>query len=460
MPTVKPIFWRQGMFLQPQHFQLAELCQAEKLNQIREQSRPWFWGITQLSVARESLINRQVEIESGSFIFQDGAIAEIDKNALIHSRSLEGIEVDPEEPLSVYVGLRKLSQLDPNVSVIHNNTEIESIQTRFFTHAAPETAADRYVNEKPADIQTLTYKLKIVFSHELKEHSDYHLIPVTRIVLDGEKLTYDHNFIPPLINIEASDTARRLVKELKDELSGRAFQLNSMTDSASSQGFDPNMMRYRLGLQALARYVPRFTHLSEATSVSPWDVYGYMRELVGEVSIFSRGINFLGENKDGEALIPAYRHSNIWECFSAARTLITQLLNEISIGPQFLVEFTRNEQRFEVDIPPEFFEDHVDFYLILNTESPWSDHSQSFLTTAKLAEVSMVETLIERSLPGVGVLHMPGPPAGLPKKAHANYARIDIHDDKWGQVINKKSLGLQWDEAPNDLSIELVILKK
>ena len=102
----------------------------------------------------------------------------------------------------------------------------------------------------------------------------------------------------------------------------------------------------------------------------------------------------------------------------------------------------------------------VDFYLILNTEQPWADHSQSFLTTAKLADSTTVEILAERSLPGVGLFHMPSPPAGLPKKAFANYARIDIHDDKWQQIHSKQNLALMWDEAPSDLKVELVILRK
>ncbi|MAK90639.1 MAG: type VI secretion system baseplate subunit TssK [Oceanospirillaceae bacterium] len=460
MPKVKSVFWRQGMFLQPQHFQYAELSQEEKLSQVRYMSRPWFWGVRDLSLANEALAIRQIEVESGSFVFQDGAIATINENASIQSRSLENIEVDPERPMDVYIGLRKLSQIDPNVTIIHNNTDVAGVSTRYYTDAAPVAVDDVYLNDQQAELQPLVYKLKIILPHELEDYADYHVIPVARIALDGEKLIFMKSFIPPLINLEASASALSIVKELRDELSGRAFQLSSIANASASQNFDPNMLRYRLGLQALSRYVPRFYHMSETPSVSPWDVYGFMRELVGEVSIFSRSINFLGENKDGESLLPAYEHTNLWDCFNAARTLITQLLNEISVGPQFLVEFERNDTRFTVDIPAEFFEDQVDFYLILNTEAPWSDHSQSFLTTAKLAEADMIDILIERSLPGIGVLHMPGPPPGLPKKNFANYARIDIHDEKWNQVINKKSLGLMWDEAPEDLKIELVILRK
>ncbi|WP_419811107.1 type VI secretion system baseplate subunit TssK [Bacterioplanoides sp.] len=457
---VKPVFWRQGMFLQPQHFQYAELSQAENLNKIREFSRPWFWGVSELSLAKESLATKHIDIEKATLIFQDGAMVDTASNAVLQGRSLADVDIDPEEPLTVYIGVKKLSSLEANVTVVHNDEDVAKVSTRFYTKADPEAVSDVYQNDQQAEVQSLFYKLKIIFEHELDDHADYLVIPVTRIALDGERLVYVKQYIPPMVNIGSSDIAMSLIKELRDELSGRAFQLNSIADASANNSADPNILRYRLGLQALSRYVPRFLHVSETTSVSPWDVYGQMRELVGEASIFSRNINFLGENKDGESELPPYHHVNVWECFNAARTLITQLLNEISIGPQFLVEFSRNETRYQVEIPNEFFEGQVDFYLILNTESPWSDHSQSFLTTAKLAEPDMVDILIERSLPGIGVLHMPGPPAGLPKKSHANYARIDVHDEKWSHVANKQRLSLVWDEAPEDLTIELVILKK
>jgi type VI secretion system protein ImpJ len=219
-------------------------------------------------------------------------------------------------------------------------------------------------------------------------------------------------------------------------------------------------LRYRIGLQTLSRYVPRLFHITETPDIHPWDVYGFLRELIGEVSTFTQDINFLGEDKNGERLLPSYQHSNIGECFIAARTLISQLLNEISVGPQFLVELDYDGRFFSTEVPAEFFEQHVDFYLILSTERTWSDHAQSFLTTAKLADDKTVEILAERSLPGVGLYHMPSPPAGLPKKAFANYARIDIHDDKWQQIQLRQNLALLWDEAPDDLKVELVILRK
>ncbi len=461
MATIKPIFWRQGMFLQPQHFQQSELLQNAQANLLREYSHPWFWGFISYSLAKLALQQKRVELDQAELVFQDGTHVKIGENAYIQQRQLDDIQIDPESPLKVYVALRNLSKLEHNVTVIQDITEAHQVQTRYFTFSAPESVEDVYSEGPAAELQTLTHKLTLVFEHEREAYSDYLLVPLAQITLDGENLVYPAEFIPPLITLAGTNDILRLVKELRDELTGRAIQLSSNNSATQQSGsFDPNLLRYRIGLQTLSRYVPRLFHITETPNIHPWDIYGFLRELIGEISTFTQDINFLGETNSGERLLPPYQHDNIGECFNSARNLISQLMNEISVGPQFLVELDYDGKYFSTNIPSEFFEQQVDFYLILNTEQPWADHSQSFLTTAKLADKSTVEILAERSLPGVGLFHMPSPPAGLPKKAFANYARIDIHDDNWQQIHNKQNLALMWDEAPEDLKVELVILRK
>ena len=120
----------------------------------------------------------------------------------------------------------------------------------------------------------------------------------------------------------------------------------------------------------------------------------------------------------------------------------------------------REQQSFKAEIPAEFFEDRADFYLILNSKETWENYSQSFFTSAKLAANNTIEVLIERSLPGIGLIHSPNIPSGLPKKDNANYVRIDTHDDEWLAIQRQQNISLYWDEAPQDLKIELVILKR
>jgi len=145
--------------------------------------------------------------------------------------------------------------------------------------------------------------------------------------------------MPPALALTSVPELLRMVKEIRDEVTGRAMQLSAYKSPVHSRtDFDANLLRYKMALQSLSRFVPRLFHITEYGDIHPWIVYGILRELVGEVSTYTDRVSVLGETKDGERLLPSYDHTELGGCFNAAGALITQLLNEITIGPQYLVE--------------------------------------------------------------------------------------------------------------------------
>ncbi len=460
MSLSQPIYWHHGMFLQPHHFQQSELFTQSQIDVIKKNVAPWLWGFINLELSSNTIAAKNIEIQTAELIFEDGTYAKINENAYLSSRSLEGIDIDPERPLIAYLALRKMSSFNANVSKIKDTSDANTVTSRFFTFDNPSEINDVYSKGDAAQAHELTLKLQIVFETEKEDYSDYSLMPFAKIALDGENLVMVTDYIPPAINVSGSRHLSAQLKDLKDELTGRAIQLKNGQVALGNNTIDANTLRYKMTLQALSRFVPRLTHEVNTQQMHPWGIYGGLRELIGEISTFTQDINLLGENSNGELLLPEYTHLNISECFNSARTVINQQLNDISVGPQFLVEMSRDEQQFTAQIPKDFFEDRADFYLIINSDTDWDDYSQSFFTTAKLAAKNTLEILIERSLPGIGLIHSPHVPTGLPKKENANYVRIDIHDDEWQSVQRQQNIALHWDEAPQDLQIELVILKR
>jgi type VI secretion system protein ImpJ len=455
----KPIFWHHGMFLQPQHFQQSEQYVNEKINVLKKHVSPWMWGFTQLDIATEALQSKKIEIQHAEFLMEDGTYINLGDNAFVSPRSIEGAEIDPESPNTIYFALKKHSGFSSNATKISNISEAADVSTRYFTFIDPTEINDLYTHGESAQVQQLTLKLDIVLESEKDKYSEYNLIPFAQIALDGERLTYVSDYIQPCLNIQGSQKLIKQITELKDELAGRAIQLKTGLAMLGSN-LDINALRYRMSLQALSRYVPRLAHEVSTAQIQPWAIYGGLRELTGEISTFTNDVNLLGETNQGEKLLPNYTHLNTGQCFSNIRGLINRLLNEISVGPQFLVEMTREDQAFKADIPKDFFAEKADFYLILNSAEEWDVFSQSLFTTAKLASKNTIDVLIERSLPGIGLIHSPTAPAGLPKKDQASYVRIDIHDDEWQSIERYQSLVMHWDDAPADLNVELVILKR
>src|SRR5262245_56540400 len=111
MEPLRPIFWGQGMFLQPQHFQQQDWYHDARLRHFFHLLLPHCWGIKSLAVNEPALQTFLFEVEQCELVTWDGTILrfrgdERPSNARLEPRSFEQ-ELDPGgKPLSVYLGLK------------------------------------------------------------------------------------------------------------------------------------------------------------------------------------------------------------------------------------------------------------------------------------------------------------------------------------------------------------------
>jgi type VI secretion system protein ImpJ len=77
---------------------------------------------------------------------------------------------------------------------------------------------------------------------------------------------------------------------------------------------------------------------------------------------------------------------------------------------------------------------------------------------AKFSSREHLPILIARALPGVGLEHLPVPPQELPRRAHSIYFSVNHHSDQWALVQKGNNIALYWDNAPEDLEVELMVV--
>ena len=111
-------------------------------------------------------------------------------------------------------------------------------------------------------------------------------------------------------------------------------------------------------------------------------------------------------------------------------------------------------------IPPRFLDEPNDYYLVFNLKTSIEQYMDSIGTAAKLGARNTVESLVERSLPGIAFRYVQVPPPGLPRRSNTYYMRIDTRDSQWPDVERSRELGFSWKDAPEDLRMELVVLRR
>ncbi len=458
----RPLFWHQGLFLQPQHFQLNDMYTQSLLRPFNKYMRPHFWGVGDQEIQETALGTRNFNLLQGEYLFPDNTYLVFPGNAVIEARSFDESWVEGGKPFTVYAGIRKFMDSGENVTVLSKLEGISEVPTRFVTTTDPEEIENLHQTAPKAKVKRLFYALKIFWENELEHLGDYVTVPVAQLIRAGEEVALSKTFIPPTLWISGGKPLIRIVKEIRDQLSSRGHQLEEYKKERGihSAEFGSRDMVYLLALRTLNRYVPMLFHLTESAQVHPWDVYGVLRQIVGELSAFSERINMLGEQEDGTRLLPNYDHRNLFHCYSSAQSLITQLLDDITAGPEYVIQLVYDGTYYAAETPPSIFEGKNRFYLVMETDEDPKAILTSLEHAAKISSRETLPILIARALPGIKLEHMPVPPQELPRRARSIYFQINHHGDYWSQVEKSHNLAMYWDAAPDDLRVELMVVGK
>jgi type VI secretion system protein ImpJ len=456
----KPLFWHQGLFLQPQHLQLESRYQETLDHPLKHYLQPHFWGVGGFSVSKATLGNRSFQLTDGRFLFSDSTYVELPGNAVVMARSFEADWEQGSQQFGVYLGLRKFNPSGRNVTVVDDPSNIYDVHTRWVTAGTSEQVPDLHREGPDADVQKLSYVLKLFWETEKDRLGDYDLIPLARLEREQDQVRLSAQYIPPCLCVGADETLFKIVKEIRDQIGARSRQLEAYKRDRGlhSAEFGARDMVYLLALRSLNRYAALLNHYTSVRTVHPWVVYGLLGQLVAELSTFAGDISFTGETADGQKLLAAYRHDDAAPAFASALSLITRLLDQITAGPEYILPLMFDGTYFGTDLPPAVFDGRNRFFLILETQADPQLVLTALERIAKLGSREALPLLIARSLSGVGMDHLAVVPQELPRRAHAVYFQVNHHSDPWAQVQKGKNLALYWDTAPEDLKVELMVV--
>ncbi|OCR25107.1 hypothetical protein AFK24_09985 [Pseudomonas syringae] len=453
------LYWHQGLFLQPQHFQQNDARIEYRLTRTTELNHPYPWGLISSKINEPALVAKQCLLDQLSVRFPEGTLAEYPGNAVLESRTLDPGEFSGGRTL--YVGLRRLLPGDANAQVFETLAEGARAEARFIVAADPEVIGDRLGNSPEARVRAMSYVLRLFWEDELEHLSAYELMPIARLDLDGDRVRPIQRYVPPSVNLGASPMLMQTLREVRDELVGRARQLSVYKQPGESRRGDVDgaQINHLMALAVLNRYGPRLTHLLETPQVSPWELFGTLRQLVGELSLFSDVCDMLGETPDGRQLVPPYKHEDAGVASIALVALIGQQLNEISIGSELLVRLPLSEGLHQAELPDAFFGPRHRYFLVARSAVDPVWLAESLPLDGKLGAVSAMEGLVNRALPGVELIYLQVPPQGLPRVAGALYFRLETLSDGWETLQSERQAAFFLPQPPADLIIDLVVVR-
>ena len=474
MEPLRPIFWGQGMFLQPQHFQQQDWYNQARVRHLLHLFSPFCWGVKSLKVNESALQNFLFEVEHCEVVTWDGTVLRFleevrSNNAKLQPRSFEA-DLDPSgKPLSVYLGIKKLQLEDRNIREGASNgtdTAEDSGHARFTIEEAE--VPDLYAGgEQISPMQYLVHETHLLFDAPLSRSQDYELVKIAEVqrASDGDGAVLSSQFIPPCITTHSSSVLEGMIKEIRELLTAKGRELSEYQSQQNDRMVElgAKELGYLVMNQTINRYIPLFHHYLEMSEqIHPNHIYALLRQLVGELSTFSNTTSALGA-LEIEDVLPPYQHDNLWPCFDLATKRAKELLTAMTAAPvgDILLQYD-GEEYFTADLNPDIFAGDNRYYLAIKSDLSPSVLHDKLQNTGKVASLRTMPQLREYYLLGLALEPLETCPEELIRRAHYRYFFIDTNQsENWTDIETNQNIAISvYDEdlVPQETEIRLLVV--
>jgi len=278
-------------------------------------------------------------------------------------------------------------------------------------------------------------------------------LPLARVLRDGfGHYVFDERFIPPCVQISASDRlmsiARRLVEILNEK---------SMTLSAAgggrwfTSGMSAHQVRSFWFLHALDSSLAPLRHICFSRHGHPEQLYYELLRLGGALCTFGL------DSQPGS--LPLYDHLNLEQCFEDLDRHIRDHLEKLAPSNCLSIALQPGARYFHQG-PITDSRCLGRSRWILGIVSTMGEASL-ITTTAQLVKVcsaKFVGELVKRALPGLTLTHLPAPPAAISPKVTTQYFSVTKSGPCWDHIVETKEVGIY---VPGDIpnaEVELLVV--
>lgn len=443
MPAPNRIFWGEGLFLRPQHFQqqalYVESCLAQHLRQVH--AAPW--GIRAASLDAEALRSGQLRLNRLDAVFQDGMLVNAPSdNPLPLERNLGDIPQLGIQTI-IYACLPSLNDFGGNCTD-GNSATTRPVRYLIARHQQP----DLFTDALEAELTCLHANVRLLTE---EENRDGHLcLPIARITKNANATwEIDPNYIPPLIEIAGSPYLAMICRRLLD-----ISLVKSQALAATHRERVKSVVEYGTSdiasfwlLHTVNRTFPLLNHLATVPT-HPETLYALLAQLCGELMTFSSERTL----RD----IPVYQHENLSLVFSRLDTLIRELLETVVSNRYAEIPLINTKPSFFVGrLDSERLVENVDYYLSVSSEMPTVDVLETVPLKLKVGSPDDVEKILNSALGGVRLAHAAQTPAALPVRVGNHYFALEPQGGIFERMLKSRSICLYVPQTLLEFKLEL-----
>jgi type VI secretion system protein ImpJ len=443
---MQPVLWTKGVLLSPQHLQTQDRF-LEDLLQFQLSGLTYCpWGFHRLEIDHEALAGGRFALSAASGIFPDGLLFDMPTaDALPAPKVLEGSWEPDQQTLDVYLTVPEYRPGGYNVATGPNGA-----RTRYAADVQLRRDENTGLAEKP--IQVARKNVRLLVEGEALEGNTVMRVARLRRSTTGD-YQLDPRFVPPLLDIAASEHVMSIARRLVEILSAKSTTLSGMRrqKNQSLADFSISDIASFWLLYTINTYLPQLRHLFETRRGHPAELYESMLALAGALTTFSSTLH----PRD----LPAYEHEELERSFTLLDEQLRILLDTVVPAtwvslPLRMVQPSIHATALDQD---RYFA-APQIYLAVAAAARPVDVAQRAPHLVKLGSADRIEHLIRQALPGIPLAHVPNPPGAIPVKLDHSYFLLDTRSAEWQAVIRARNLAAYVPADFPNAQLELVIV--
>lgn len=422
MKQLQPVIWTKGTFLTPQHLQVQDRFVEDSLNFRLQSLRFCSWGFSDLMIDHEKLAGGHLVVSRASGIFPDGLLFDIpDSDLAPPSRALADCFEPGVDVVDVYLAVPDFRQRGVNIA-----SGARGGNARYLAEIAPFRDDNTGTSEKPIQVARKNFRL-LTDSENRQGNSALRMASIER--REGGVFRSNPRFVPPLLDLRASEFVLGIVRGMVELLSARSTQLSGTRRQKNQSLADftaADIANFWL-LYTVNSFFPAFNFLFEAKQAHPEELYSAMVELAGSLTTFSSTVR----PRD----LPLYDHDDLGSCFAILDAKLRGLLetvvptNFVSL-PLKLVQ----PSVYATALDDEKYLNNTRMYLAISAGTSEEELIRKAPLLLKVCSATHIDHLVKQALPGIQLTHLTNPPNAIPVKLKYQYFSVNQSGPAWEAV--------------------------
>lgn len=447
MKRLSKVVWYEGMYLGPHHFQVQTQSFEDHVH--FSTSSLWFapYGLLSLRIDAEALQNGTLALVHARGVFPDGLAFQMpDGDPLPPARAIANLFPATKDALLVSLAVPPRREDGPNCSLPEQQRDGVRYTAEIQSLADENTGSD----ERPVSLG----RKNIRFLLDVEANEGLVLLPIARVVRDGKgNLILDPSFIPPCLQVSASERLLMMARTLVDILEEKSASL-AMARRGSGQaraGYSTEEVASFWFVHTVNSSLSVLRHLYRTERGHPEHLFVEMSRLAGALCSF-------GLNSHPETL-PLYDHDHLEDCFTALDVHIRRHLELVVPSNCVVIPLVSTGRNIRTGmVTDQRCLDRARWILAIRAGIGEAELITKGPRLVKVCSEELLANLVKTALPGLPMVHLPVPPSAISPKVEYQYFGLSRIGMCWEHIVNTRKVGVYApDELPN-AEMELLVL--